>query len=107
MKKIEGYTKGPWRCNPGLRSDADYQVWDSDGNYLTMGGAEHKANAELIASAPETYERCVALEEENGMMRSQIAEAIAILESGTKYEKMHLVGILKDGLTDNNKEGKS
>lgn len=29
-----------------------------------------------------------------GLYRSQTAEAIAILENGTKYEKMHLVGIL-------------
>ncbi len=98
MKRIEGYTKGPWVCRPGQESDEAYDVWDKEGNYLTTDYAEHKANAELIAAAPETYERCVALEEENGRMRGQIAEAIAILEDGTRYEKMPLVGILKDGL---------
>lgn len=48
-----------------------------------------------IVKRVNAYDEMKSREE---MMRGQIAEAIAILESGTKYEKMHLVGILKDGL---------
>jgi len=38
------------------------------------------------------------LKAENGNMKSQILEAISILESGTKYEKLHLIGILKQAI---------
>jgi len=34
----------------------------------------------------------------NNQAKGQIQEAISILESGTDYEKLHLIAILKDGL---------
>ena len=46
------HTPGPWTCNKGLGSDADYLVWDAGGNYLTLRDDVHEANAQLISSAP-------------------------------------------------------
>ena len=47
---------GPWECNVGATSDAEYLVWKKGGNYLTTNQKEHLANARLIAAAPELYE---------------------------------------------------
>jgi hypothetical protein len=38
------------------------------------------------------------LRQENGRMAGQLQEAISIVKDGTDYEKMHLLGILKDGV---------
>jgi len=62
MRKIEGYTKGPWQvseercehtcCFTTAVISGDDRICECDDE-----------NAELIAAAPETYERCVAYEE--------------------------------------------
>lgn len=86
MKKIEGYTKGPWRwgaedsCScggtplEGDGSDPVLVIYESHGG----GAMPNPANAELIASAPETYERCVALE-------SMLKEMIDLVEHRWGY----------------------
>lgn len=59
---------------------------------------ENNENRSIEESASEIEKRVNAYDEmksREGMMRSQIAEAIAIMESGTAYEKAHVVGILK------------
>lgn len=75
MKKIEGYTNGPWAV---LDTAGETIIADRPGegmfsiastkNHSAIGD-QQRANAELIANAPETYERCVALE---AMMKEMI-----------------------------------
>ena len=61
MKRIEGYTRGPWKAKgaeilSGGGIVAICPVPQKGGVFGVVG------NKELIAAAPETYERCVALE---------------------------------------------
>ena len=85
MKKIEGYTKGPWRaCRSGEDFSGPFYPLDDDekaefeakpltsieaADGTTVFNAhdlftfKNNADAELIAAAPETYERCVKLED--------------------------------------------
>lgn len=41
-----------------------------------------------------------ALIAENGRLKSGVAEAIALLEDGTAYERLHVVGTLRAALGD-------
>lgn len=48
-----------------------------------------------LRSAADELDR---LERMVGCCKGQVAEAVAILESGTAYEKVHVVAILNDAL---------
>lgn len=67
-------------------------------DYPAVGGgaADREAVGAPVSGAftPDPQQ----LESENGRMRAQIVEAIAILESGTDYERAHVVEILRDGV---------
>lgn len=65
MKRIEGYTKGPWEISTkGGRTISSVIIVDGESCYGSdVCDVEDTKDAELIASAPETYERCVAYEE--------------------------------------------
>lgn len=61
------YTPSPWICKPSYMSDAAYNVYDEDGNFLTKSDDVHEANARLIASAPDMLEALEAfIEAERG-----------------------------------------
>ena len=47
------HTPGPWSASPSPTSDGLYHVYKADGNFLTLEDAEHKANARLLAAAPD------------------------------------------------------
>jgi len=53
---MSGHTPGPWQAYPGFLNDADYRVYDVDGEFLTTADDTHAANARLIAAAPDLLE---------------------------------------------------
>lgn len=63
------HTQGPWTCKPGTRHDAEYFVFDSEGNFLTYEDGEHEANARLISAAPDLLAALEACEVELSIMK--------------------------------------
>lgn len=47
------HSPGPWKCHPGHNHDAEYFVFDENGDYLTLNEDQHEANARIIELAPE------------------------------------------------------
>ncbi len=62
FKENEMFTRGPWE----QKVDGDQiDIWGNNGNQtvcmLDYNGEETKANAQLIAAAPDLYEACKQL----------------------------------------------
>ena len=98
-----GHTKGRLRVQVRRPLGTDlHDILDEDG--VTLAGmhggnrASRKTNAARLVACWNACEGMADPEAEVGRMRAQMAEAIAILENGTDYEKMHVVEILRDGL---------
>ena len=93
---MSGHTKGR------LRADRLVIYAIQSGNlvaeYVPENRDEWEANAARLVACWNACEGMADPEAEVGRMRAQMAEAIAILENGTDYEKMHVVEILRDGL---------
>jgi hypothetical protein len=49
------HSVGPWKCNPGHKNDAEYCIFDNNGDYLTLDSEEHEANARIIEIAPDMF----------------------------------------------------
>jgi len=69
MSNIKGYTKGPWEIWESIPDGDGYRSIHAGPVIVARLKApvpfchEDHANAHLVAAAPETYERCLALEE--------------------------------------------
>lgn len=52
------HSPGPWSCapNPYGRSDAEFCVYNENGNILSNSDETNEANARLIAAAPEMFD---------------------------------------------------
>lgn len=57
-----------------------------------------RCNEDITKAADPLYDRIALIEQANGRMRSGITEAIALLEDGTAYERMHVAGTLRGAL---------
>lgn len=79
------HTTGPWCCSPSVENDAEYSVYNEDGNVLTFDDSEHEANARLIAAAPDMLAALIEVEQmihagefnggTMGVVRAAIAKA--------------------------------
>jgi len=55
------HTPGPWRINKATvhtRSENPYTIESANGKKCIVWGMRHKANARLIAAAPDLLEAC-------------------------------------------------
>lgn len=92
LKKIKGFTPGPWRecgqdrdgcsCGQIWSTTADYHLATTEMNNETgfISPETRKANASLIAYAPELYEYASSLEAENQRLRGEIKKWEALVK---------------------------
>lgn len=57
-----------------------------------------RCNDAITQAADPLCDRIASIEQANGRMRSGITEAIALIEGGSDYDRMHVAGTLRGAL---------
>lgn len=103
LKKIEGFTPGPWKVTTGIHSETT-DSYDSGDVWFNINGEDHnvigetlygrcldateeeaRANAELMAYAPELYQLAGRYRDECDRLRQGLVECLQMMEQTMAY----------------------